>query len=110
MTQKVDNLPESIQVGPQVFDIVPLVFVDEEDWGECNYREQTIAVDTRLPLYEREVTLFHEWFHVILRRSGHDQMMTPEMKEMICDLVGFGIADLIESGQLKFSSGKKSSS
>jgi len=109
MTQKVEGLPESIQVGPQVFDIVPTVLLDEEEWGECNYREQTISIDTRLPLYEREVTLFHEWVHVLLRRNGTDAILSPELQEMLCDLIGFGVADLIENGTLELTQGRSPS-
>lgn len=103
MTQKVDGLPEALAVGPLVFDVQPTTTVGDEDldeWGRTEFRERVVLIDTRLPLYERRVSFFHEWGHLILRRSGLEHVLTDDQQELFCDLVAFGLADLVEDGTL----------
>jgi len=100
MNQRVNGLPESVRIGPEVYDIVPTILADETEWGECDYRDKTISVDSRLGRYERQVTFFHEWFHVVARRAGWDALLPEETIEGLCDVIAYGLADLLYTGTL----------
>lgn len=69
---------------------------DGEPWlGMTNFGHGKIVLELGMPSRAKMGVFMHEVVHTIIERGGHNQAMSDEQKEIVCDAIGHGMLDII---------------
>lgn len=90
---------QTLKLGFQryaVSEVESLQSLDGEPWlGSTTFGHGKIALESGMPSRAKMSVLMHEVVHTLIERGGHNQVMSDEQKEIICDLIGHGMIDVI---------------
>ncbi len=60
------------------------------------FENRVIFIDPENPLHSMRQTLFHEALHVYVKNAGIEGL-TSAQEEQLCDMIGWGIYDLLQN-------------
>jgi Zn-dependent peptidase ImmA (M78 family) len=64
-------------------------------WGLMDWMEKTIYICSELNEHEQILTLFHECTHAVHYIYGLNQVISPELQEILCESTANMIEDLL---------------
>ena len=85
------KVPKEIKIATHVYRVRydPHMRHDEACYGQVNHREQTIDIETSIPLSVRNQTLIHEIVHIV------DKVYVCRMDEDDLERLSNGMAELL---------------
>lgn len=63
--------------------------------GSINYGAKNIYIKEDMLQTSKEYTLIHETVHLIMNTTGLDQVILPELQEIICESITSGMHDFM---------------
>jgi Zn-dependent peptidase ImmA (M78 family) len=69
----------------------------QESYACVDYSNNVIFISENLSEYEKMISLFHEMAHICQITVGLNQVISPELQEIICESMANSFADLVRS-------------
>jgi Zn-dependent peptidase ImmA (M78 family) len=94
--KKISVLGRSYKVKFLPFEKLTII-AGEESFACVDYSNHVIFIAENLSEYEKMISLFHEMAHICQITVGLNQVISPDLQEIICESMANSFADLVRS-------------